>query len=122
MKQFFSLSFAILFFFLAAGSSREAAAGVRGRIANRGAVAYGWHGDYYDAGWGSPVAVVVPPGARTQGNLGSGVGQTTVTPIQSRFGPYPIESDDSQRVPMQPTPRWPSNTDQFGDYYIRGPR
>ncbi|MGO8746627.1 MAG: hypothetical protein ACLQNE_11620 [Thermoguttaceae bacterium] len=79
-----------------------------------------WHGDYYDSGWGVPVAQVVPPTAAYQTHWGWGVGNTRVTPIDHQFqrnypGPFPPTTG------FQPTPAWPSDTDQFGVYYVRGP-
>ncbi|HUY36799.1 MAG TPA: hypothetical protein VMV69_28960 [Pirellulales bacterium] len=80
-----------------------------------------WHGDYYDMMWGEPVALVVPPTADVQTHWNWGVGQTAITPIWHQYrraypGPF---------VPgvkgFLPTPRWPSSTDQFGVYYVRGP-
>ena len=38
-----------------------------------GPSASSWHGYYYDAAWGMPVALVVPPGVHTQANLSWGV-------------------------------------------------
>jgi hypothetical protein len=81
-----------------------------------------WHGDYYDAAWGTPVAIVVTPRARTQTNLGWGVGGTTVTPIRAQYTHGDSGAVEYQRPRFRPTPAWPTNTDQFGDYYIRGPR
>jgi hypothetical protein len=104
------------------GSSREASAALKGRAARHAPTVQPWHGDYYDAAWGVPVAVVVSPRAKTQTNWGWGVGGTTVTPIQAQFQPDYPGSAPAPRPQFQPTPRWPSNTQQFGDYYIRGPR
>ena len=82
---------------------------------------YRWHGDYYDVAWGRPVALVVPPTAGTQTHWSWGVGGTRVTPIYHQYElGYPMPGD-YDRSWFQPTPRWPSSTDQFGDYYIRGP-
>jgi hypothetical protein len=81
---------------------------------------YPWHGEYYDVAWGVPVALVVPPTAENQAHLGSGVGATRVTPIPHQFGRgYPMQVE--RGGPFHPTPPWPNSTDQFGDYYIRGP-
>lgn len=79
-----------------------------------------WHGKYYHTGWGSPVALVVPPTAAMQSHYSWGVGQTRTTPLWHQFrrdypGPY------SGGYGFYPTPRWPSSTDQSGVYYIRGP-
>jgi hypothetical protein len=109
---------------LLAASSSSTMAGnrtIKGRVAARQSQTYPWHGGYYDAAWGMPVAVVVPPTAESQAHLGWGVGATRVTPIQHQFGrayPGPGVYD---RSTFRPTPAWPSSTDQLGDYYIRGP-
>jgi hypothetical protein len=76
---------------------------------------------YANAAWGSPVALVVPPTAELQTNWGWGVGNTRVTPIATRFKrdyPGPVVSGPAT---YKATPAWPSDTVQFGDYYIRGP-
>ena len=107
----------------ACGWSDAAIAGcgiIKNRVAYRQAQTYPWHGQYYDVAWGVPVAVVVPPTAESQAHLGWGVGATRVTPINHQFGrSYP--GPNGTGGPFYPTPRWPSSTDQFGDYYIRGP-
>ena len=95
--------------------------GIKRRVAYSQSQSYPWHGGYYDTAWGMPVAVVVPPTAESQAHLGWGVGATRVTPIQHQFErnyPGPGVYDRSW---FQPTPAWPSSTDQLGDYYIRGP-
>lgn len=79
-----------------------------------------WHGHYYHAAWGQPVALVSPPTAAFQTHWSWGVAQTRVTPIWHQFnrnypGPY------GGGVGFLPTPAWPSTTDQFGVYYVRGP-
>jgi hypothetical protein len=88
----------------------------------RRALAYPWHCNYYHAEWGSPVALVVPPTAERQYNMGWGVANSRATRIWHQFGrAYPGEfvgGDDRQFLP---TPRWPSDTSQFGVYYVRGP-
>ncbi len=104
-----------------AGSAMAGHGSIKGWIAHRQAQTYSWHGGYYDAAWGMPVAVVVPPTAESQAHLGWGVGATRVTPIQHQFErnyPGPSSYDRSM---YRATPAWPSSTDQFGDYYIRGP-
>jgi hypothetical protein len=122
MKRFLTLAAAAAL--LAAwGWSSEASAGqgtLKSRVAYRQSQTYPWHGDYYDAAWGTPVAVLVPPTAETQTHWSWGVGGTRVTPNQHQFQrnyPGPGVNNGAFR----PTPRWPSSTDQFGDYYIRGP-
>jgi hypothetical protein len=97
-------------------------------IASQWAATQSWHAGYYHTGWGAPVALVVPPTARMQTRMGWGVSQTTVTPIYHQFErPYPsaVTADGSAMpgmcLPLRPTPRWPSHTDQFGVYYVRAP-
>jgi hypothetical protein len=106
------------------GMMNEAAAGLgnlKNRVAYRQSQTYPWHGNYYDTAWGTPVAVVVPPTAETQTHYGWGVGATRVTPIQHQYQRSYPGSSQYNRSWFRSTPAWPSNTDQFGDYYIRGP-
>lgn len=82
-----------------------------------------WHGAYYDPAWGVPHALVVPPTACKQTKYSWGVTNFEVQPIKHQFrrqypGPYYGESGYG----FLPTPLWPGHTDQFGVYYIRGPR
>lgn len=80
-----------------------------------------WHAWYYHTAWGMPVALVVPPNVELQTHWGWGVGNTRITKIWHQFErdyPGPGTYDRSM---FNPTPRWPSDTDQFGVYYIRGP-
>jgi hypothetical protein len=80
-----------------------------------------WHGAYYHTQYGRPVALVVPPTAHMQTSWGWGVAQTTMTPIYHQFNRrYPVPTGMGGNV-FLPTPRWPSHTDQFGVYYVRGP-
>ncbi|HEX5444004.1 MAG TPA: hypothetical protein VFW87_09260 [Pirellulales bacterium] len=100
-----------------AGTS-DALAGGNHRAARR--ACQGWNGAYYHVMWGQPVALVVPPTAEYQTHWNWGVAQTAVTPIWPQFsraypGPYYGQSR------LLPTPAWPSSTDQFGVYYVRGP-
>ncbi len=80
-----------------------------------------WHAGYYHAAWGTPVALVVPPTAEYQTHWGWGVGNYRITPIRPQFKrnwPGPGQYDPQG---FKPTPPWPSDTDQFGVYYVRGP-
>lgn len=80
-----------------------------------------WHGNYYHSSWGVPVALVVPPTAEFQTNWGWGVGNTRITPICPQFQRnYPGAGQYNVRT-LRPTPYWPSDTTQFGVYYVRGP-
>lgn len=79
-----------------------------------------WAGGYYHTMWGQPVALVVPPTAALQTHWNWGVAQTSVTPIWRQFSrAYPGAYSGGRG--LLPTPRWPSSTDQFGVYYVRGP-
>ena len=82
---------------------------------------YPWHAGYYDAAWGMPVALVVPPTADYQTNWGWGVGNTRVTPIFPQFGRNYPGPGYYQPGTLWPKPPWPSDTLQFGTYYVRGP-
>ena len=119
----------VLCLILAAASllvaQQDAHAGGRRAVANRWGERYArtlpWHGSYYHAPWGAPVALVVPPVSKMHTSQGWGVTQTEMMPIYHQFlRPYPGEGGASQS-PFLPTPRWPSHTDQFGVYYVRGP-
>lgn len=80
-----------------------------------------WHGDYYHVAWGTPVSLVVPPTAEMSTDYHWGVGGTRITPIWHQFRPgYPGGNAGATTI-FQPTPRWPSDTNQFGVYYNRGP-
>ena len=82
---------------------------------------YPWHGGYYNVAWGMPVALVVPPNVETQTHWGWGVGSTRVTPIRHQFRRDWPGQGQYDRSSFRPTPHWPSHTDQFGTYHIRGP-
>lgn len=92
-----------------------------GTCSRRYAAMQPWHAGYVHAGWGSPVALVVPPNAESQTHYGWGVGNTRVTRIYPQFqlgDPGPVQYN---RAAFGAMPRWPSDTDQFGVYYVRGP-
>ncbi len=97
------------------------------RMAANNAAAMSWHAGYYNTQYGAPVALVVPPTARMSTRWGWGVSQSTMSPIYPQFkrsypGPVMVDAATGQGPsPLQPTPRWPSHTDQFGVYYVRGP-
>jgi hypothetical protein len=81
-----------------------------------------WHGAYYDMTYGAPMALVIPPTAETQTHMGWGVGANYVTPNCTQFSRiYPGGGVSYNRRGFLATPPWPSSTDQFGVYYVRGP-
>ncbi len=92
-----------------------------GRHAQRRAQHIAWHGDYYHVAWGRPMALVVPPTAGMSTDWHWGVSGTRITPSYHQFArPWP-GGYYSSGPGFQPTPRWPSDTNQFGVYYVRGP-
>jgi len=95
-------------------------------IASQQAATRSWHAGYYHTQWGVPLALMAPPHARMQTRWGWGVSQSTMTPLYHQYKrPYPggVATDERGTGfgPLLPTPRWPSHTDQFGVYYVRGP-
>ena len=109
---------------VAAGILIAAASAARAELpqtyAYRQARVLPWHNGFYDPAWGEPVALVVPPTAEYQSNYGWGVGGTRVSPIYHQFGrPFPGYGGGGGA--FLPTPLNPSDTQQFGVYYIRGP-
>lgn len=79
-----------------------------------------WHGRFYNVQYGAPVALVVPPTAELQTDYGWGVTATRTTRINHQFQrPWP----NGYWTPsgFLPAAAWPSDTRQFGNYYIRGP-
>jgi len=82
---------------------------------------YPWHGGYYYTAWGRPVPLVVPPTADYQTHWGWGAGNTRITPICPQFAPGWAGVVTADGVRFRPTPAWPSDTDQYGVYYVRGP-
>jgi hypothetical protein len=91
------------------------------RQAARRSATSSWHGSHQNTQYGRPVAVVVPPTAHMQSSYSWGVAQTRMNPNYQQFGrSYPGQAAPAG-MPFQPTPRWPSHTDQHGYYYVRGP-
>lgn len=87
--------------------------------ARNNAMTHPWHGDYYYLKTGQPTALVVPPTIQMQQNYSWGVSQNTMTPVWHQFGPgAPAGSAPGQ---FKATPYWPSHTNQFGVYPVRGP-
>jgi len=111
-----------LFVALAAGAIAGPARAVNPeRTALRFSQNQPWHGDYAHTLRGGPIPLVVPPTVHLQRKMGWGVAQSSMTPIYHRY--YRNYQGDvvMEGYPFQPTPNWPSHTDQFGVYYIRGP-
>ncbi|KAA5543676.1 hypothetical protein FYK55_10755 [Roseiconus nitratireducens] len=80
-----------------------------------------WHGAYYHQSYGQPTAVVVPPTAHMRQTYSWGVSQNLMYPIHHQFGRNASRPGAAARGSFLPTPHWPSHTDQFGYYYVRGP-
>lgn len=78
-----------------------------------------WHGEYYWLKTGQPTALIVPPTVTMQTNYSWGVSQNTMTPVYHQFGGG-AASGGSGGV-FKATPYWPSHTNQFGVYPVRGP-
>lgn len=84
-----------------------------GRSSNRSSGS--WNTGYAHPAYGAPVGLIVPPGARTQRDYRWGVPSSRRTRITSQFS-------GGAGGNYQAAPRWPSDTNQLGTYYIRAPR
>ena len=80
-----------------------------------------WHGNYYYLPYGHPTALVVPPTAHMRQTYSWGVSQNLMYPLTHQFGRSATSPGAYPPGSYQPTPHWPSHTDQFGVYYVRGP-
>ena len=80
-----------------------------------------WNQPYRHTQYGRPVSLVVPPTANRQTHYNWGVTGTMVTPIYHQYGRSYMGEGGYTEGDMRSTPYWPSSTDQFGVYYIRGP-
>jgi hypothetical protein len=78
-----------------------------------------WHGGYYWMRTGQPTALVVPPVVTMQQNYSWGVSQNINTPVYHQFGGVPPNGAGGGM--FRGTPYWPTHTDQFGIYPVRGP-
>ena len=87
--------------------------------ARQAASTYPWHGNYQHIQYGAPLALVVPPTAHMRQTYSWGVSQNLMYPIHHQFG-YDAPAPGGLRG-FRHTPPWPSHTDQFGVYYVRGP-
>jgi len=82
-----------------------------------------WNTSYYDPAWGMPLAVVVPPTARWQSNYARGVGGSRLNRVGAQYQvEVPGPESAYNRRNYLPAPPQPSDTQQFGDNYVRGPR
>ena len=79
-----------------------------------------WHGNYYYQQTGQPLALIVPPTAHMRQTYSWGVSQNLMYPIHHQFGRN-ASAPGSAQGRFRARPQWPSHTDQFGVYYIRGP-
>ncbi|MCP4891773.1 hypothetical protein N9D23_12100 [Rubripirellula sp.] len=80
-----------------------------------------WHGPYYNQMYGQPLALVVPPTAHMRQTYSWGVSQNLMYPVPHQFGRSANSPGVAPAGSFRPTPQWPSHTDQFGVYYVRGP-
>lgn len=89
--------------------------------ARQAASTYAWHGNYYQQQYQAPVALVVPPTAHMRTQYSWGVSQNLMYPIHHQFGRNASGAGYGNLGGFRPTPPWPSHTNQFGVYYVRGP-
>jgi hypothetical protein len=81
---------------------------------------YNWNRNYSYTDFGQPTALVVPPTAQLQTNWGWGVASSRISRIDHQFQRnYPGNAQFGG--PFRPTPVWPSDTTEFGVYYVRAP-
>jgi len=81
---------------------------------------YNWNRNYAHTEYGQPVALVVPPTANLQTNWGWGVASSRISRIEHQFQRN-FPGFGQFGGPFRATPVWPSDTSQFGVYYVRGP-
>lgn len=82
---------------------------------------YPWHGAYNYQPYNQPTAMVVPPTAHMRQTYSWGVSQNKMYPIHHQFGRSASSPGAASPGQFRTTPNWPSHTDQFGLYYVRGP-
>jgi len=80
-----------------------------------------WHGPWAYTPYGMPTALVVPPNSKMHTSYAWGVAQSEMIPIYHQFHPYSPGGVGYTGYGGLPTPYWPSHTDQFGVYPVRGP-
>jgi hypothetical protein len=81
---------------------------------------YNWNRNYAYTDYGLPTALVVPPTAQLQTNYGWGVASSRISRIDHQFQRN-FPGYGQFGGPYRPTPVWPSDTTQFGVYYVRAP-
>jgi hypothetical protein len=87
----------------------------------RRACYYNWNGRYAHSAYGQPVALIVPPTANMQSNWGWGVASSRVSRMEHQVQRNYPGPGVFGMWPWRRTPAWPSDTTQFGVYYVRGP-
>jgi hypothetical protein len=123
MKAKLIVSLVVLTVVFVVSVQSDAAVFFRARNAQAAPAAGGWQDGYYDPMWGMPLAVLVPPTARWQTDYAWGPGGTRISPINAHFRPQSTGPASAYRMgDYLPAPPQPSDTRQFGDYYVRGPR
>ena len=80
-----------------------------------------WHGSYYHQMYGQPLALVLPPTISMRQTYSWGVSQNLMYPVYHQFGRSANAPGAAAPGSFYGTPQWPSHTDQFGVYYVRGP-
>lgn len=88
---------------------------------NQMAAQRAWHGNYAYLPYGQPTALVVPPNVHSRQTLSWGVSQNLMYPLNHQFGRNATAPGALPAGSFRSTPHWPSHTDQFGVYYVRGP-
>ena len=123
LKRFLLAGAAALMLAMVAASSADAV-DIYGRTdvwAQNFATMRPWHGMYAYTPYASPTALVVPPTAHMETVQGWGVSQNLMYPIYHQYGRTAPPYGYPGRVGFYGTPWWPSHTDQFGVYHVRGP-
>jgi hypothetical protein len=83
-----------------------------------------WHGAWAHTEYGAPVALVVPPTAQMHTSWAWGVSQSDMRPLYHQFrrdAYQDMTGSPGAAFGFLPTPLYPSHTDQFGVYPVRGP-
>jgi len=88
---------------------------------NQMAAQRAWHGNYSYLPYGQPTALVVPPNVHMRQTYSWGVSQNLMYPLNHQYGRNASSPGAAPAGRFQATPHWPSHTDQFGVYYVRGP-